>query len=317
MVIAIAIDPLYLKAERNGLGKRHRTLVAALVTLAIALLLIVPIALGIAQAASEASQVAGWIADAQAKGVPVPDWVNQFPFASNHVAAWWQANLTSPEGATQQLHHLGTTTLVAHSKLIGAGVLHRAVIFAFTLITLFFLLKERDAIVAQCQIAGDRLLGAAGERIARQAVLSVRGTIDGLVLVGIGEGAVMTGAYLALGVPHPLLLGVATAVAAIIPFGAALMFAIAAVLLLTLSAPVAAIAVIVIGLTVVGIADHFIRPALIGSATRLPFLWVLIGILGGVEAFSLLGLFIGPATMAVLFMLWRDFLAGEEAVKSS
>jgi len=71
--------------------------------------------------------------------------------------------------------------------------------------------------------------------------------------------------------------------------------------------------VIVIGLTVVGIADHFIRSALIGSATRLPFLWVLIGILGGVEAFGLLGLFVGPATMAVLFMLWRDFLAGEDA----
>jgi len=71
-----------------------------------------------------------------------------------------------------------------------------------------------------------------GERIAHQAVLSVRGTIDGLVLVGIGQGAVMTGVYLALGVPHPLLLGVITAVAAMIPFGAALMFAIAAILLL-------------------------------------------------------------------------------------
>jgi predicted PurR-regulated permease PerM len=46
---------------------------------------------------------------------------------------------------------------------------------------------------------------------------------------------------------------------------------------------------------------------LIGGATRLPFLWVLIGILGGVETLGLLGLFIGPATMAVLMMLWREF----------
>ena len=63
-------------------------------------------------------------------------------------------------------------------------------------------------------------------------------------------------------------------------------------------------------MVVVGIADHFIRPALIGSATRLPFLWVLIGILGGVEVLGLLGLFVGPATMAVLMMFWRDFLEG-------
>ena len=69
--------------------------------------------------------------------------------------------------------------------------------------------------------AGDRLLGPAGERVGVQAIRSVRGTIDGLVLVGIGEGAVMAIVYLLLGVPHPLLLGALTAVAAMIPFGAA------------------------------------------------------------------------------------------------
>ena len=41
-------------------------------------------------------------------------------------------------------------------------------------------------------------------------------------------------------------------------------------------------------------ADHFVRPVLIGGATKLPFLWVLLGILGGVEVWGLIGLFIGP-----------------------
>jgi predicted PurR-regulated permease PerM len=141
-----------------------------------------------------------------------------------------------------------------------------------------------------------------------QVVQSVRGTIDGLVLVGIGEGAVMAVAYLALGVPHPLLLGAATAIAAMIPFGAALMFEIAALALLTQDFLTGAILVNVIGFAVVGVADHFVRPVLIGGATRLPFLWVLIGILGGVETLGLLGLFVGPATMAVLVMLWREYV---------
>ena len=161
--------------------------------------------------------------------------------------------------------------------------------------------------------AGDRLFGSAGERVGYQAILSIRGIIDGLVLVGIGEGAVMAVAYLLLGVPNPLLLGALTAVAAMIPFGAAVLLVIAAALLLAQGSAGGAIAVIVIGLIVVGIADHFIRPILIGGATRLPFIWVLIGILGGVESFGLLGLFIGPATMAVLIMLWRAFVAYPEA----
>ena len=63
-----------------------------------------------------------------------------------------------------------------------------------------------------------------------------------------------------------------------------------------------------IGFLLIFVADHFIRPALIGGATRLPFLWVLIGILGGVETLGLIGLFVGPAVMAILVMLWREFL---------
>ncbi|MEI9927956.1 MAG: AI-2E family transporter [Sphingomonas sp.] len=132
------------------------------------------------------------------------------------------------------------------------------------------------------------------------------------MLVGLGEGAVMTIAYVMLGVPHPLLLGVLTAVAAMIPFGAPLLFGIAALLLVAQGSVGGAIAVVAIGLAVVGVADHFIRPVLIGGATRLPFIWVLIGILGGVETLGLLGLFIGPAAMAVLVMLWREYLEPHE-----
>ena len=126
-------------------------------------------------------------------------------------------------------------------------MLHRSVIFGFTLLTLFFLIRDRDAIVAQCRRASEKLLGPTGERIGRQALLSVRGTIDGLVLVGIGVGVVMTIVYAVLGVPHPILLGVFTALAAMIPFGPVVAFALAALLLLAQGSVGGAIAVAVIG----------------------------------------------------------------------
>jgi predicted PurR-regulated permease PerM len=61
------------------------------------------------------------------------------------------------------------------------------------------------------------------------------------------------------------------------------------------------------------VADHFVRPSLIGKTTRLPFLWVLLGILGGVETWGLLGLFLGPAIMAALMLLWREWSEGRDA----
>jgi predicted PurR-regulated permease PerM len=154
------------------------------------------------------------------------------------------------------------------------------------------------------------MLGPTGERVARQLVQSVRGTINGLVFVGLGEGALMTIVYYFAGAPHPLVLGSVTAVAAMIPFGAILVFGVAALLVLAGGSALGAAAILLIGLLVVGIADHLVRPALIGGATRLPFLLVLFGILGGVEALGLLGLFVGPAVMAALVMLWRDYVSG-------
>ena len=58
---------------------------------------------------------------------------------------------------------------------------------------------------------------------------------------------------------------------------------------------------------VIGIADHVIRPALIGGAAKLPFLFVLLGIFGGLETFGLVGLFLGPAIMAAVVSLWREW----------
>lgn len=308
VIIAIAVDPLYVRLATKWPEKERNGLAAILMTLAIALLILLPLGLGVAQAAREAYDLGIWLAGAREHGIAVPQWVMQLPIGSQTVATWWQDNLATPDAAAQQLHQLSGSTLLTHSRLIGTGLLHRAVLFFFTMFALFFLLRDRVSIIAQCRRASDRLLGPAGERIGAQAIKSVRGTIDGLILVGLGEGLIMGVAYWALGVPHPLLLGAFTAIAAMIPFGMAVMFVIAALLLMVQANVGGAIAIVVIGSIILFVADHFIRPVLIGSATHLPFIWVLIGILGGVETLGLIGLFIGPATMAILVMLWREFL---------
>lgn len=140
-------------------------------------------------------------------------------------------------------------------------------------------------------------------------VHAVRGTVNGLVFVGMGEGAVLGLAYVVLGVPHPVLFGGMTAVLGMIPFGAPLIFCICALVLLSQSGLIPALVLVGIGTLVVFVADHFIRPVLIGGAVKLPFLWVLLGILGGLEEFGLVGLFLGPAVMAALIALWREWVA--------
>ena len=307
-IIAIAIDPLYARAEARWPGGR-RAWLPTIATFLIAVLVLAPLTIGVVEAAREGRTVIAWLADARANGLAEPAWVQRMPFA-NEISNWWQANLATPEGTALQLDRVRGSLLGGHSAVVGRNLIHRSVVFAFTLLALFFLLRERDNFIQQLQAGGRRLLGSSGDRLGAQLIRSVRGTIDGLVLVGIGEGAVMAVFYLISGVPHPFLLGLLTAVAAMIPFGAAVMFGIAGLMLIGQGAIGWAVAIFVIGMIVVGIADHFVRPFLIGGSTRLPFLWVLIGILGGVESLGLLGLFVGPATMATLILLWRDYISG-------
>jgi predicted PurR-regulated permease PerM len=179
--------------------------------------------------------------------------------------------------------------------------------FGFCLLSLFFLFRNGDSLAAQLRHAGARAFGAGAERIGRQTIASIHATVNGLVLVGLAEGLVLYVAYLVTGVPRPTLLGAATAVGAIIPFGAPFFFGIAALLALAQGSTAGAISIVVVGALTTFVADHFVRPVVIGSATRLPFIWVLFGIFGGVETWGLLGLFLGPAIMSVLILLWREW----------
>ena len=59
--------------------------------------------------------------------------------------------------------------------------------------------------------------------------------------------------------------------------------------------------------------DNLVRPLVISSATRIPFLLVLFGVVGGLAAFGLVGLFVGPVVLAVLIAVWQEWLEESEA----
>lgn len=306
-ILAIAVWPLYCRAVGRWPPGRHNFVLPAVFTLLLGLMFIVPLVIVGVQAGKEVRGIYETIDKARTDGIPPPDWLGHLPAGSQLATDWWNRNLATPDAAAALLKKARQSEFLSNSSQLGAEIVHRAVLFGFTLLTLFFLFKDGDAVTAQLQRASQRAFGPSGERVGRQVIASVHGTVDGLVLVGLAEGAILGIGYMLTGVPHPTLLGLLTAIAAMVPFGAAAVFGIAALILLTQGSVTGAIAIGVLGFATTFIADHFVRPGLIGNATRLPFLWVLLGILGGVETWGLLGLFLGPAIMAALMMLWREW----------
>ena len=308
VVIAIAAWPAYRRylAGWHGNG---RTAPALLATATIGFLVMIPIFLLAIEAARDARTVLDWTVIARRDGVAMPVWLGNVPLAGPRLVQWWQDTLAAPVvPGVHRFPTLDSSSILLHTRRIGGALIHRVITFLFTLLTLFFLFRDGEWLARQSVLAAERVIGPSGERLGMQMVKSIRGTLDGLVLVGIGEGVVLGIAYAFAGAPHAALFGALTAVAAMIPFGAPLLFLTVAAILVAQGSVVAGVVVAAIGFVVLFIADHFLRPIMIGGATKLPFLWVLLGILGGVETFGLLGLFLGPAIMAALVLLWHEVM---------
>ena len=306
-VLAIALWPLYRRIARALPGDKARILAPLLVTLSVGLIFTIPFIYVAVEGARELRIVVDFLGEAQRNGIPTPEWVPHLPVIGGAAEDWWRANLSDPNAAQELLGRLKPGSVAASARLYGAEIVHRLIIFGFTLLTLFFLFRDGSLFSGQLLRVSDRLLGPDGERVGRHMVQAVLATVNGLVLVGLGEGALIGIAYIIVGLPHPVSVAALTGVLAVIPFGAPVAFGAAALYLAAIGNTIGSAAVFCFGLVVVFVADHVVRPVVIGGAARLPFLWVLLGILGGLETFGIIGLFLGPAIMAALISLWRDW----------
>ncbi len=308
-IFAVATWPLYRRFKPRGRAHQGKFLVPLTFTLIVGLVFLVPVAVMAIELGRETLLVARTLPDIEKEGLPTPQWLADLPRFGAYATRWWDANLADPHGAQQLLGRLDRGLVIDWTRTLGQQLARRSTVLVFTLLTLFFAYRDGDRLVRDLEALVDRLVGPQGKRVGVQMVHAIRGTVNGLVFVGLGEGAVLAAAYVALGLPHPALFGGATAVLATIPFGAPLVFGLAALVLLSQDGLWPALLLFGIGIVVVFVADHFLRPVLIGGSAKLPFLWVLLGILGGLEGFGLVGLFLGPAIMAALLTLWREWVA--------
>ena len=306
-VLAIATWPLY------SIGKRHlgQSWTAAGLVIAIALILVLPMLIIGTEVAREAGAVVQWAQSIAGSGATAPAWLAGLPVIGARLSGLWRTYITgSPTVADSA--HLDFAAAVEWARTLGGEVAWWLTTLVFALLILFFIYREGDELIEQVTTISDRLFGRAGRRLGASMINTVRETVNGHLFVALGEGFVLGIAYAICGLPHPLLLGVLTGVLAVIPFGAPLLVATASLILLIQSSTIQAFGLLAFGSTVF-LAEYFVRPLLIGNSARLSFVWVLLGIFGGLSAFGLIGLFLGPAILAVLIAFWRELAAPPSA----
>ncbi|MBK4736623.1 AI-2E family transporter [Noviherbaspirillum pedocola] len=304
-LLAIITWPLHQGLQRRGWP---RAVAAAALVLALVMAFVAPSIFLFNTLSAELSSVERILARLNATGVPAPEWLTRLPLVAKPVLAWWQEHLAVPGGLNAQLQSIAgglAPHLTSTVGTLGPTILANALYLFLALLTLFVLFVEGPAVIRYVDRAGMRVSAEYYPVLRRLLPLSVRGTALGLCSVALLEGVVLGIAYMVAGAPAPALLGVVTGYMALIPGGAPLSFTVVSLFLLGSGNPGPALGLFCWGCFELFLVDKFVRPKLIGHRVDLPFLAVLFGLLGGVSTIGVLGLFVGPFLMAVLFWWLR------------
>jgi predicted PurR-regulated permease PerM len=313
-LIAVATWPLHDRL-RALFGRRREPLSAIILTGAVVVFLLVPLGLLIYRGLHELPHLLRFWSSSEQSGLDAPAWLASLPGIGDWAVRQWKDTLGTPGALNDYVHALLGGLDFDRGRTVLTLAAHHAMALFFCIVVLFFLYLGGDTFARQIDAVLSRHVGPAGKRTRTLALRSVRGAVNGLVLVGCGVAVFMSLVYLAAGVPHPFALGMATGLLGMVPFGAMLVLAGVVVYFLANAATVTALWLGVLGATAIFIADHFIRPHFMSGASKLPLVLALLGIVGGLETFGILGLFLGPTLLAVMVAVWRDLAAPHDAAE--
>jgi predicted PurR-regulated permease PerM len=202
--------------------------------------------------------------------------------------------------------------LVSGGLKLGEGVLS----MALSVVIGFFLYRDGDAASLALDRALRHISGERAQRLKEVAGNTVRGVVYGVLGTALAQAVVAWIGLFIAGVPGSLLWAVLTFFLSIVPVGPPVVWISATVWLATQGSTGWAVFMALWGFFAISGVDNVVKPYLISRGSSLPFILVLLGVLGGVITFGLIGLFIGPTLLAVGYRMLQEWLVGESKVPS-
>ncbi|KVW96661.1 AI-2E family transporter [Thiobacillus denitrificans] len=284
----------------------RQNIVALLMTLGVAATLLLPLVWVMFTVAMDVSAATATIKQIMAHGLPpLPVGVNAWPGGA-WIVGQYQRIQGDPLWLLAQIDALGLTD-VASLKGIAGEVGRNAAKFGLAVFALFFLYRHGFSVLAQFRGVATRWLGEAARGYIQSVGVTVRAVVFGIVLTAVAQGVLAGLGYWVAGIEAPALWGAITALVSLIPFVGPVVWIGLSIGLLAHGETQAALGLFLWGALVVSWVDNLIRPLVISGPTRIPFLLVFLGVLGGLNAFGLIGLFLGPVLLAVSVAIWREW----------
>jgi len=307
VTIVVATWPLMLRLQTWLGGKRG--FAVAVMTLALLLILIIPFTFAIVTLLDNADMIKDSAESLKAKGLPPPPgWVSGVPLAGPKLSESWQELASAgPEGLSAQVAPYAgkiVNWFVDQAGSIGMMVVQ----FLLTVLICAILYSGGESAADALRRFVRRLAGQSGDDVAVLAAKSIRGVALGVGLTALIQSALGGIGLAVAGVPAAVALTAVMFMLCIAQLGPVLVLIPAVIWLYWIDQNLWGTALLVWSI-LVGSLDNFLRPILIKKGADLPLLLIFAGVIGGLLAFGIIGLFIGPVVLAVTYTLlgaWVD-----------
>jgi predicted PurR-regulated permease PerM len=181
----------------------------------------------------------------------------------------------------------------------------------------FFLYRDGVGLVARLREGFQQISGDYGQRLMEIVKATVQSVVYGVIGTGLAQGFVAGIGFAIAGVPSPVVLAVLTFFLSFVPMGPPIIWIGALIWLFAQGHVGWGIFMAVYGLLAISSVDNVIKPIIISRGSKLPFIVMFIGVLGGIATFGFIGIFIGPTLLAVGFGLIQEILGQRRLVAKS
>lgn len=305
-MIVVATWPMLLTLQRWLLGRRWLAVTG--MTFLLLAIFVLPFSFAIVAVAENFKEITTWTTSLANFKLPAPpDWLGKIPLVGARVTSSWQqfAALSHEELAARLSPYLGGILGWLAGQIGGLGMLLAQI--ALTVIVSAVLYATGESAAAMALRFGSRLAGERGEQSIRLAGQAIRGVALGVVVTALVQ-ALAGGIGLAIvGVPFAVILTTVMFISAIVQVGVAPVLLPAVAWLYWTGSATSGTVLLVWTVFVISI-DNILRPILIKHGVDLPILLVFAGVVGGLLAFGLIGIFVGPVVLAVAYTLFTAWI---------
>ena len=286
----------------------RRMLAVAVMTLALLALLVIPVTLGIATIVQHVDDLIALTGRLATTTLPAPpDWLVSLPLVGPKLGAAWKN--VAAEGLMAKLAPYAVPVVQWFANEIGT-VGYLLVQSALVVILAALMYANGEAAASALKKVGRRLAGAQGEKVLVLSAQAIRGVALGVGITAAVQ-SVLGGIGLAIaGVPYAGLLTVVMFILALAQLGPILVLLPAAGWMFWSGDSGWGIFLTVLAV-VTGMLDNVLRPILIRMGADLPMLLIFAGVIGGILAFGLVGIFIGPVVLAVTYTLLQSWVSDD------